>query len=318
MESFTEQKWKWFNKPRQNYFIEFFGTFGLMTAVGLGSYYAPDLTPVIVGSYFAVLIFILGRIADIHMNPLVSWTVWVLDSSQLSYMDSTIYIALQYFGAMLGGIFIVYATGKAVNFQPVPPYTAWACFLAESIFGGILCFTALALPDISCRGGLFGHITVRAPLSHQPLSSSPLSSIDEAAVLKSNKHEFLTLSRRKSNQMCTNFMLFKGSIFGIVLLMLMFCCKGISRAALNPALFWGGSTSVRVSGQSSNFWLFVPYSLGPYISATLVGLLFRAIHIRNKQIENWNKTVSCEEAGLLVKSEASFTKTGFTSDNWAE
>jgi len=253
------------------------------------------------------------------MNPLVSWAVWVVDQSELSYLDSTLYITLQYLGGLLGGWFCLRCTGATFYFQPVPPYPPTAAFFAETFYGGILCLTALGMPDIHGRGSILSDLFNRG--STNTLSLASLSHIDEDGVtLRSHtKTDSIKLTGRKRAQSLSSIMVLKGLIFGTVTAVLTFWCKGVSGGSLNPAICWGASAShlMKHGLGSVDFWLFVPYSLGPYVAATVAGVLYRLFKRRSTRgsesfpAGSQVSCASCREDASLLKSS------GIPCAHWA-
>jgi len=297
-----------------------------MTVVGLGRFNSPELLPIFVGIYFTVLIMAIGSLADVHLNPLISWAVWVVDPLELSYIDSTLYITLQYLGGLLGGWICYRWTKDTFFFQPVPPFSQGAAFFAETFYGGILCLTFIAMPDIHGHGSILSHLFGRRPSPHSIASS--LGEIDEDGVITLRSHTTkegslhstkLTVGgrTRSLHQSLRSVMMVKGVIVGVVTCILILWCRGISGGSLNPAVCWGASAShlIKNGPGSVDFSLFVPYSLGPYIAATIAGMLYRTLKRRFRQSEGVGSQVSCvhcgESASLLKSPE------GIPCGHWA-
>jgi len=275
MEPPKGRRWYACGRSLHSYVVELCGTAGLVAVVTFGAVVRPDLNPVFVACYVFLIVSALGSVADIHMNPVISWAVWFVSPEELSYMDSTYYITLQYVGGCLAACgFLRFSDFQPVYFQPIPPYTITEAFIAESIFSGLLCLAVLILRDFDFRTHKYRvklHTAAKASSLDSMETESKTSSSSSVKIGKTRSH-FMSRSN-----------IFKAMIFGASVGTLAYSGRQFSGASLNPALYWAGAFAhqLRHGRSSVNMWLFVPYSLGPYMSSTIVAITYRLLRARS-------------------------------------
>jgi len=267
----------------------FFGTAGLIATRGLTLAIMPPLTLLFVGFYVFLLFLAVGSFADIHLNPVISWAVWFVDPSALSYMDSTYYIFLQYAGGCVSSWLLHWAIrDEPQYFMPVPPYSMMGAFFAEFIFSGLLCLVWLIVRDFDFRSSKYRNV------------ASKTSTLDlmngDSKILSSNSGK---LGRSRNSRI----LVIKGIIFGATLATLSYGCRDFSGASLNPALCLSVASVYQMKHGyfSISFWQLLPYSLGPYVSSTLVALLYRFWRDRASSRRHQEES-SEENEGLLRPS----------------
>jgi len=297
-------KWAWGLRPGISYAVEFLVTFALVTLNGIATTLAPEyLRPVLLGGFICVAVTALGSAADIHLNPAISWAAWVVDPLELTYLDSTFYIALQYLGGLCGGLCYMLLTPQTFFFHPPPPYTMISAFVAEGIFSGVLCFVALGWPNLEGRGGFF--ITSQSSTAWAP-SSSSLTQIEEGSGSSKDSSKLYPVRTGKKRHYSRNaILLLKGVIMGSTVAVCTYCCRGFSGASLNPAMWWAANMTYTMQHGSGSvyFWSFVPYSLATYISGTIAGLIHRVWNRRRTVPEGKQENCfHCDEGSSLLRS----------------
>jgi len=263
----------------------------LIATRGLTLILMPPLTPLFVGCYVFLLFIAVGSFADIHLNPVISWAVWFVDPLALSYMDSTYYIVLQYAGGCISAFLLHWAIrDEPQYFTPVPPYSMIAAFFAEFIFSGLLCLVCLIVRDFDFRS-----IKYRTVAS----KTSTLDLMEDSKILSSNS---VKLGRSRNSRI----LVIKGIMFGATWATLSYGCRDFSGASLNPALYWSVASVYQMTHGyfSISGWQLIPYSFGPYVSSTVVALLYRFWRDRSSG-RLQQEEFSDEHEGLLRPSSMS-------------
>jgi len=232
------------------------------------------------------LLFIsVGSFADIHINPLLSWAVWFVDPLSLSYMDSTYYMFLQYAGGCISAWLLHWAIRDEPGcFMPVPPYSMTGAFIAEFIFSGLWCLVVLIVRDFDFRSSKYRNVASRTSTLDLINGDSKLSSSNTSGKLGRSRN--------------SRILVIKGIILGATIATLIYGCRDFSGSSLNPAVYWAVSSVYQMKHGYFSMWHLVPYSLGPYVSSTVVALLYRfwrdTSSARSQQEES-----SDEHEGLL-------------------
>jgi glycerol uptake facilitator-like aquaporin len=132
------------------YYIEFFGTFLLVTALGISG------DPIAIGLLLAALIYIGADLSGGHFNPAVTLAAWAADEIPASGLTGT--FTSQILGALTASGFVWWLSGSTFVTQPNPS-TSIAGFIAvEFVFSFlfILTFLSFVYPDRRRRNPLYG------------------------------------------------------------------------------------------------------------------------------------------------------------------
>ncbi len=132
------------------YFIEFFGTFLLVSALGISG------DPFTIGLILAALIYIGVEISGGHFNPAVTLAAWAADEIPASKISANIFS--QILGALAASAFVWWVSGTTFVTQP-DASTSLSIFIGmEFVFSFffILVFLQFIYPNRRRRNPIYG------------------------------------------------------------------------------------------------------------------------------------------------------------------
>jgi aquaporin Z len=132
------------------YFIEFFGTFLLVAALGISG------DPIAIGLILAAFIYIGADVTGGHFNPAVTLAAWAADEIPSSKISANIFSQL--FGAFAAAAFVWWISGTTFVTQPDPSTTLSGFIAVEFIFSFffILVFLYFIYPNRRRRNPIYG------------------------------------------------------------------------------------------------------------------------------------------------------------------
>lgn len=132
------------------YYIEFFGTFLLVTALGISG------DPIAIGLLLAALIYLGADLSGAHYNPAVTLAAWAADEIPSNRIAGT--VTSQIAGAFLASGFVWWLSGSTFITEPSPSTSIAGFATVEIIFSFlfILTFLSFIYPSKRRRNPIYG------------------------------------------------------------------------------------------------------------------------------------------------------------------
>eukprot|EP01068_Selenidium_serpulae_P018676 Selendium_serpulae@DN6476_c0_g2_i1.p2 len=235
-----------------------------------GAVYKSHLLPIAVGIVVTILHYVFQRSSGSHFNPAISWAMWIADPQQLSSVASTVYVTVQYLAGALASHVCFGMAGRSFYYAPTAPYTVGQALAVEVACTSLACGTMLYVATIASK---------------------------DWRGSSSGKQDAFTRAKKRFASSC---------LVGAAAALSVLMSINISGACLNPAAYWGAvSAHIWREGPHSVDWsLCIPYYLGPYTGATLIGLIVRCGFRKNEnRLESkWSDLENFEDSGDKIEA----------------
>lgn len=216
---------------------EFWGTFFLVTTIGLAAGQGAPLAALAIGASLWSAIFSFGHVSGAHFNPAITLGVWI--RGRIPIVDGLLYILAQLLGAFAGAAF---SNADLL----VSPTKGYECLADSNATSGNLCGAGFPNIDHDYKTDL------NVPFGMETLWTFFLVTV----VLNS-----ATVKKNAGNS-------FYGFAIGSVVMCGAVSCGGISGGAFNPAV---GTALPVIAGTPEYVWL---YWLAPMLGGAMAGLVF--------------------------------------------
>ena len=157
---------------------------------------------ILMGAYIALVVRLFGEKSGAHINPATTWAFLIL--RKINFVDSVLYVAAQFVGAVAAAQFLTLALGswfahEKIGYgvtKPMPPHDSASAFVAEFIILFVLMFVVLIITSSKklekYAAVVSGVLIALYLIFNLPFSGMSLNSARSfAAALAANKWEHL-------------------------------------------------------------------------------------------------------------------------------